>query len=42
MNRNVIDVSYHNGVIDWEKVKAAGVEGGDPALRIRHGSDRSG
>ena len=42
MNRNVIDVSYHNGVIDWEKVKAAGVGGGDPALRIRHGSDRSG
>lgn len=23
----IIDVSYHNGVIDWEKVKASGVDG---------------
>ena len=23
----VIDVSYHNGTIDWAKVKAAGIDG---------------
>ena len=39
MNRNVIDVSYHNGVIDWEKVKAAGVEGA--ILRCGYGMDRT-
>lgn len=27
MAKKVIDVSYHNGVIDWAKVKAAGVDG---------------
>lgn len=27
MSKNVIDVSAYNGVIDWKKVKAAGVEG---------------
>lgn len=27
MNKMVVDVSYHNGTIDWEKAKAAGVEG---------------
>lgn len=27
MAKKVIDVSYHNGVIDWAKVKADGVEG---------------
>lgn len=39
MNRNVIDVSYHNGVIDWEKVKAAGVEGA--ILRCGYGMDQA-
>ena len=39
MNRNVIDVSYHNGVIDWEKVKAAGIEGA--ILRCGYGMDRT-
>lgn len=39
MNRNVIDVSYHNGVIDWEKVKAAGVEGA--ILRCGYGMDQT-
>ena len=27
MAKKVIDVSYHNGVIDWAKVKASGVDG---------------
>ena len=27
MTKKVIDVSYHNGVIDWESVKAAGIDG---------------
>lgn len=27
MSKKVIDVSYHNGTIDWEKVKAAGIDG---------------
>jgi hypothetical protein len=27
MSKTVIDVSAYNGVIDWKKVKAAGVEG---------------
>ena len=27
MDRNVIDVSHHQGTIDWEMVKASGVEG---------------
>ena len=27
MSKLVIDVSYHNGVIDWNKVKAAGIQG---------------
>ena len=27
MSNLVIDVSYHNGVIDWNKVKAAGIQG---------------
>lgn len=37
MNRKVIDVSYHNGTIDWEKVKADGVEGA--ILRCGYGMD---
>lgn len=32
-----IDVSYHNGTIDWEKVKAAGIE--FAILRCGYGSD---
>lgn len=27
MSKFVVDVSYHNGTIDWEKAKRAGVEG---------------
>ena len=38
MSWKVIDVSYHNGVIDWEKVKASGVDGA--ILRLRYGMDR--
>ena len=37
MNRLVIDVSYHQGTIDWEKVKAAGVEGA--IIRCGYGMD---
>lgn len=32
MGKNVIDVSAYNGVIDWKKVKAAGVEGAIPKV----------
>ena len=39
MDRKVIDVSYHNGMIDWEKVKAAGVEGA--ILRCGYGMDQT-
>lgn len=39
MALKVIDVSYHNGTIDWEKVKAAGVEGA--ILRCGYGMDRT-
>ena len=39
MAKKVIDVSYHNGTIDWEKVKAAGVDGA--ILRCGYGMDRS-
>ena len=35
--RLVIDVSYHQGTIDWEKVKAAGVEGA--IIRCGYGMD---
>ena len=27
MAKIIIDVSYHNGTIDWNKVKAAGIQG---------------
>lgn len=37
MEKKIIDVSYHNGVIDWEKVKASGIEGA--ILRCGYGSD---
>ena len=39
MDRKVIDVSYHNGTIDWEKVKAAGVEGA--IIRCGYGMDQT-
>lgn len=35
----VIDVSYHNGTIDWEKVKAAGINGA--ILRCGYGMDQT-
>ena len=38
MSWKVIDVSYHNGAIDWEKVKASGVDGA--ILRCGYGMDR--
>lgn len=37
MERKIIDVSYHQGVIDWNKVKASGVEGA--IIRCGYGSD---
>lgn len=37
MERKIIDVSYHQGIIDWEKVKASGIEGA--ILRCAYGSD---
>ena len=33
----IIDVSYHNGVINWEKVKASGIDGA--ILRCGYGDD---
>lgn len=33
----LIDVSYHNGTIDWEKVKASGVQGA--ILRCGYGDN---
>ena len=39
MDRKVIDVSYHNGTIDWEKVKAAGIEGA--IIRCGYGMDQT-
>ena len=33
----VVDVSYHNGVIDWKKAKAAGVVGA--IIRCGYGRD---
>lgn len=39
MSRKVIDVSYHNGTIDWEKVKFAGVEGA--IIRCGYGMDQT-
>ena len=35
----VIDVSYHNGTIDWEKVKAADINGA--ILRCEYGMDQT-
>lgn len=35
--KKVIDVSHHNGTIDWEKVKAAGVDGA--ILRCGYGDN---
>ena len=37
MERKLIDVSYHQGTIDWEKVKSSGIEG--VILRCAYGSD---
>lgn len=34
----IIDVSYHNGDIDWEKVKASGLVAG-AILRCGYGQD---
>lgn len=39
MDRKIIDVSYHNGVIDWAKVKSDGVEGA--ILRCGYGMDQT-
>lgn len=37
MSNLIIDVSYHNGVINWEKVKASGCAGA--ILRCGYGDD---
>ena len=37
MALKVIDVSYHNGTIDWEKVKSSGVDGA--IIRCGYGSN---
>ena len=37
MERKLIDVSYHQGTIDWEKVKSSGIEGA--ILRCGYGND---
>lgn len=37
MERKVIDVSHHQGIIDWEKVKGDGVEG--VIIRCGYGND---
>lgn len=37
MAKKVIDVSHHNGTIDWESVKAAGIDGA--IIRCGFGSD---
>lgn len=37
MKRKLIDVSEHNGVIDWQKVKNAGIDGA--IIRCGYGSD---
>lgn len=39
MDRLVIDVSYHQGTIDWEAVKASGVEGA--IIRCGYGMDQA-
>lgn len=39
MAKKVIDVSHHNGTIDWESVKAAGIDGA--IIRCGFGSDIS-
>lgn len=37
MSKLIIDVSYHNGVINWERVKASGCAGA--ILRCGYGED---
>ena len=37
ISKLIIDVSYHNGVINWEKVKASGCAGA--ILRCGYGDD---
>ena len=37
MSNLIIDVSYHNGVINWERVKASGCAGA--ILRCGYGDD---
>ena len=39
MNRKLIDVSEHQGIIDWAKVKDAGIEGA--IIRCGYGTDRA-
>lgn len=39
MDRLIIDVSYHQGIIDWEAVRAAGVEGA--IIRCGYGMDQT-
>jgi GH25 family lysozyme M1 (1,4-beta-N-acetylmuramidase) len=39
MERLVIDVSHHNGKIDWEKVKASGIDGA--IIRAGYGKEIS-
>lgn len=39
MNRLIIDVSHHQGTIDWDAVKAAGVEGA--IIRCGYGMDQA-
>ena len=38
MSKLIIDVSYHNGVINWEKVKASGCDGADGTLAGGNGN----
>ena len=39
MSKTIIDVSKHNGTINWAKVKAAGIDGA--ILRVGFGSDKT-
>lgn len=39
LNRFIVDVSHHQGTIDWEAVKAAGVEGA--IIRCGYGMDQA-
>ena len=39
MNKHVMDVSHHQGSIDWEKVKKSGMVDG-VIIRVGFGRDR--